>query len=166
MAMFFAISTLFLLSNTDISRSSIQIYYSSISCWVILHHRKVLNVVTCFIFVYYTLKTSGVVYCMDATTDLSLTLQQKIAQLVDKINYYQEQVVAADRDFKETLSTKAYYESKGDIAEWQRQYIIVESALKDSNTNLNSEKRMLNILKAKLETGDFDLTSNSTAGKR
>jgi hypothetical protein len=34
--------------------------------------------------------------------------------------------------------------------EWQRQYHMVQSALKDSNTNLNSEKRMLNILKAKL----------------
>jgi hypothetical protein len=50
--------------------------------------------------------------------------------------------------------------------EWQREYKIVESALKDTNVNLNSEKRMVNILKAKLENGDYDLVSKSTATKR
>ena len=43
---------------------------------------------------------------------------------------------------------------------------MVQSALKDSNTNLNSEKRMLNILKAKLESGNYDMTSTSSDVKR
>jgi len=43
---------------------------------------------------------------------------------------------------------------------------MVESALKDTNTNLNSENRMIKILKAKLESGDYDMTSKSTAAKR
>lgn len=103
---------------------------------------------------------------MDATTDMSLTLQHKIAILEEKIKYYQEQAAAADRDFKEVLSIKTSYENKGAIAEWQREYNLAESALKDTITNLNSEKRMINILKAKLESGDYDMTSKSTAAKR
>lgn len=47
-----------------------------------------------------------------------------------------------------------------------REYDIAESALKDSHTNLNSERRMLNILKAKLESGDYDISGKSTVGKR
>jgi hypothetical protein len=54
---------------------------------------------------------------MDAATDMSLTLQHKIAILEEKIKYYQEQAAAADRDFKEVLNTKTSYENKGAIAE-------------------------------------------------
>lgn len=164
--MFSAIRTLFLLSITDISRSSIQMYYSYILCWVILHYRKIQNVVICFIFVYSFLKNSEDVYCMDTATDMSLTLQNKIAQLEENLKYFKEQAVGAERDFKEVLSTKTYYENMGAISEWQREYNIVESALKDSNTNLNCENRMIKILKAKLESGDYDMTSKSTAAKR
>jgi len=82
-----------------------------------LHHRKIQYVVIYFVSVYYALKSSEVVYCMDASTDMSLTLQHKIAQLEEKIKYYQEQSAAADRDFKEVLRTKTYYEDKGAIAE-------------------------------------------------
>lgn len=42
----------------------------------------------------------------------------------------------------------------------------MESALKDSNTNLNTERKVLNVLKAKLESGDYAMSSTSTAGKR
>jgi hypothetical protein len=106
------------------------------------------------------------VYAMDTLTEMSLKLQEKIAKLEANISYYQEQAIAADKDFKEVLNTKAYCESKGLMDEWQREYKIVESALKDTNVNLNSEKRMVNILKAKLENGDYDLVSKSTAAKR
>ena len=164
--MFFAIGKLFLLSIIGISRSSIQIDYSSILCWVMLHHRKIQYVVICFVSVYYALESSEFVCCMDASTDMSLTLQHKIALLEEKIKYYQEQAAAADRDFKTVLGAKTYYEDKGAIAEWQREYDIAESALKDTNTNLNSEVRMKNLLKAKLESGDYDMSSKSTATKR
>jgi len=107
-----------------------------------------------------------VVYTMDPFTEMSIKLQEKIAKLEANITYYQEQAIAADQDFKEVLNTKAYCESKGLMDEWQREYKIVESALKDTNVNLNSEKRMVNILKAKLENGDYDLVSKSTATKR
>lgn len=164
--MLFAIYRLLLLLYIiGISRSSIQIAYSSILCWVMLHNRKIEYVIY-FVFVYYALKNSEVVYCMDPSTEMSLTLQDKITQLENKIKYYQEQAMAADRDFKEVLNTKTYYEAKGAMLEWQREYDIAESALKDTNTNLNSEIRMRNILKAKLESGDYDMTSKSTAAKR
>ena len=103
---------------------------------------------------------------MDTAPDMSLTLQNKIAQLEEKIKYFKEQAVVAERDFKEVLSTKTFYENMGAISEWQREYNMVESALKDTNTNLNSENRMIKILKAKLESGDYDMTSKSTAAKR
>ena len=163
--MFSAIRILFLLSITDISISSIQICYSYIVCWLVLHHRKIQNVI-CFIFLCYFLIDSEVTYCMDTAPDMSLTLQNKIAQLEEKIKYFKEQAVVAERDFKEVLSTKTFYENMGAISEWQREYNMVESALKDTNTNLNSENRMIKILKAKLESGDYDMTSKSTAAKR
>ena len=103
---------------------------------------------------------------MDGLTEMSLRLQEKISSLTEKIRYHEEQVIGADRDFKEILSRKAYHEHNGTMDEWQRQYHIVESALKDSNTNLQSEKRMLNILKAKLESGNYNMTSTSFATKR
>lgn len=103
---------------------------------------------------------------MDGLTEKSLELQNKISGIEEKIKYYQEQLLGSDMDFKEVLSRKTYHEQTGTMDEWQRQYKIVESALKDSNTNLNSEKRMLKILKAKLESGDYDMTSTSSAVKR
>ena len=156
-----------LLPITDTSRSrGIQLYYSCI-CWVMLHNSMIITCIIYFMGVYYTFKYSiDVVYCMDGVTEMSLRLQDKISGIEEKIKYFHEQVIGADRDFKEVLTTKAYHEHNGTIAEWQREYHIVESALKDSNTNLQSEKRMLNILKAKLESGDYAMTSTSTAAKR
>ena len=42
----------------------------------------------------------------------------------------------------------------------------MSSALKDSNTNLNTERKVLDVLMAKLESGDYAMSSTSTAGKR
>lgn len=132
-----------------------------------LHNNKIITSILYFMGVYYFFKYStDVIYCMDGLTEMSLKLQNKISGIEEKIKYYKEQLLGADRDFKEVLSRKAYHEQNGTMDEWQRQYHIVESALKDSNTNLQSEKRMLNILKAKLESGDYDMTSTSSAVKR
>jgi len=103
---------------------------------------------------------------MDGVTEMSLRLHDKISGVEEKIKYQQEQLVAADRDFKEALSRKAFHEQNGTMDEWRRQYRLAQSALRDTNTNLNSEKRMLNILKAKLESGDYAMTSTSSAVKR
>ena len=104
-------------------------------------------------------------FTMDEATEKS-KLQDKISKVESNIKYYEGQVMAANWDFREVLSTKTSHENNGTIAEWQREYNLVDSALKDSNTNLQSEKRMLNILKAKLETGDYAMSNTSTAAKR
>ena len=104
---------------------------------------------------------------MDEVTEMSLIIHDKISGIEEKIKYQQEQLLGADRDFKEVLTRKAYHEQNGTMDEWRRQYRLAQSALRDTNTNLNSEKRMLNILKAKLESGDYAMTStSSTAVKR
>lgn len=132
-----------------------------------LNNNKIITCVCYFMGVYYVFKYSmEIVYCMDGVTEMSLRLQDKISSIEEKIKYHHEQFSSADRDFKEVLTRKAYHEQNGTMHEWQRQYLIVESALKDSNTNLQSETRMLNILKAKLESGDYDMTSTSSAVKR
>ena len=164
--MFCVIRILFLLYSIVINSSSIQILYSYILCLIMLHERKLTHVIVIFVNVCFFFWNTPVISCMDASIEMSLTLQHKIAQLEEKIQYFQEQVVAADMDFKEVLKTKAYYENKGAIAEWQRDYNIAESALKDTQTNLNSEIRMRNILKSKLESGDYSMTSKSTTDKR
>ena len=153
---------------TDKSRSKgIQSYYISILCWVLLHNGNITTFILCFMGVYYTFKFSiDVIYCMDGATEMSIMLQDKISRVEEKIHYHQGQVIAANEDFNEHLSKKSLYENKGIIAYWQREYLLVESALKDSNTNLNSEIRMLDILKGKLESGDNAMTNTSTAGKR
>lgn len=100
---------------------------------------------------------------MDANIEEMLT---KISAVEKNITYYQEQATAADTEFKDVLSAKTAYENNGHSAEWQRQREMAESALKDTNANLNSEKRMLKFLKSKLENGDFDMSSKSSTGKR
>lgn len=165
--MFFAVCMLFFEFIMGTTRSrGIPWYYSSM-CWIILNNDKIIRGMCYFMGIYWHFKYyTEVVYCMDGLTEMSLRLQDRISGIEEKIKYHQEQLLGADRDFKEVLTRKAYHEQNGTMDEWQRQYLIVESALKDSNTNLNSEKRMLNILKAKLESGDYAMTSTSSAVKR
>jgi hypothetical protein len=47
-----------------------------------------------------------VVYCMDGVTEMSLRLHDKISGIEEKIKYQQEQLLGADRDFKEVLTRK------------------------------------------------------------
>ena len=141
-----------------------QIYYSII-IWIFLHPIIIYIVVTLLVIVYREL-TSPLLYCMDSMTEASLALKAKISTVEQKVIYCQEQFEAANRDFNEVLNTKAYYEIRGNLAEWQREYEIVQSALKDTNVNLNSEKRMLNILKAKLESGNHSMMGESSSSKR
>jgi len=54
---------------------------------------------------------------MDSITEASLRLQEKISVIEQKIKYHQEQVIGADRDFKEVLSTKSYHAENGTMDE-------------------------------------------------
>jgi predicted nucleic acid-binding Zn-ribbon protein len=105
---------------------------------------------------------------MDGNTEMHLELKNKISKIERNIKYFEDQVIAADTDVKQILMTKNYHENNGTLDQWQREYHLVESSLKDSNTNLQSEIRMLNILKAKLEKGDYTMSmyNNPIAVKR
>ena len=47
---------------------------------------------------------------MDEVTEMSLIIHDKISGIEEKIKYQQEQLLGADRDFKEVLTRKAYHE--------------------------------------------------------
>jgi hypothetical protein len=55
------------------------------------------------------------VYCMDPATDMSLKLQERISQIEERVKYFQEQAIGAERDFKEVLSAKAQHEKIGSM---------------------------------------------------
>lgn len=67
-------------------------------------------------FICYCYFNTDVAYCMDTNTEMSHLLQEKIAQVQDKMKYFQDQTVQADRDFKEVLRSKTYYENKGALS--------------------------------------------------
>lgn len=162
--MFFVIRILFLLYIIEISTlKHMQTHHYHVLKGSMLE--TCLFAIGCIvIFVAYNFIFYELDYCMDTTPEMSLKL--RIEEVEEKIKYFQEQSIAADMDFKEVLSTRAHHEANGTLDQWVREYSVVESALKDSNSNLNSETRMLNILKAKLNSGDYNMASTSTATKR
>ncbi|KAH9879737.1 hypothetical protein J1614_002221 [Plenodomus biglobosus] len=50
-------------------------------------------------------------------TDMSLGLQNKIAGVQRNVQYFEEQLVAADMDFKEVLNTRTIHENNGTMDE-------------------------------------------------
>lgn len=46
--------------------------------------------------------------------------------------------------------------------DWDRHYANAIAALKDSETNLNSERKMHGVLQKKLENGDYSMSGTST----
>lgn len=68
------------------------------------------------VYIYIKYNTQ-VIYCMDELTEMSLEIQKKIPVIEEKIKYYQEQVVGAEMEFKEMLSTKAYHEQNDTMEE-------------------------------------------------
>jgi len=157
---------LWLVYITDIARSSIETCYCYILRLVILHNKKIINLFIFFTVIYCHLHFSEVVHCMDSMTDPSLPLKNKIAQVEYKIEYFKEQAGVAEGDFKEVLYDKPYFESVDNMSGWEHNFRLVKTALRDTHTNLNSETRMLKILKAKLERGDYDMNLKYVVAKR
>ena len=166
MASLFAIRLLLLLSITDKGRSCIKTCCSYILRLVISQADRIIVLVICFIVMFFYIINFEVAYCMDSLTEMSHTLQNKIAQVEYKIKYFQEQAQLAEQDFKNVIRDKEYYETAGAIADWQHNYDLSQTALRDTNTNLNSETRMLKILKARLESGFYDMPSKVMVAKR
>jgi len=64
-----------------------------------------------YVFVY----SAEVVHCTDGITEMAINLQSKISEVEGKIKYQQEQLVIADRQFKELLRLKPVYEQIGEM---------------------------------------------------
>jgi len=162
MVPYYLLRTLLFLSVSHINRTSIQTYYCSIICWVLLHDKFFIRAVTFLAYIIYNIYVAEPGYCMDPFSDLST----KIAKCEDNIKYFSDQSWACHLKFGETLSSRGSCVSNGQISQWEHDYAAAYSALADSKTNLDSEERMLNILKQKLHTNNNELPVKSIIGKR
>jgi len=95
---------------------------------------------------------------MDTFTEARLDMLDKIARIEDKIDYFTQQAKETDRLFREALHDNLPQDIKDDRL----------IAKKESEVNLNSEKKALKILKNRLNSGDFNtsFSTPSTLGKR
>jgi len=98
---------------------------------------------------------------MDAKTEMTLALQDKISKLQERVVDFQEQVEAAQSGLDTILREKAWYEYNGQTDEWVNQYSELQKALYENNTNVNSDNRMIDMLKKKLANGECDMPSTS-----
>ena len=92
---------------------------------------------------------------MDENTEERLMLIEKILKTEGNISYYKEQVRLYTIVFQNAITG-------GDA----RAIAEVRTGLVETQTNLNSEQRMLGILKNRLESGNFSLGTTSSLGKR
>lgn len=82
---------------------------------------------------------SDPVYCTDSFTDAQNELLNKISKLEDSINYHSEQAKVTDNLYKEAL--------KYDLPEDMKKERL--EAKKETEVNLNSERRALRTLKTR-----------------
>lgn len=94
------------------------------------------------------------IYCVDELTEARLVLEGKINKLADSYSYWHEQCVETDHLFKESLTSGSKEEQKG-----------ILQAKKECEANLNNDSLMLKNLKAKLASGDFNISTTSSLGK-
>lgn len=115
-----------------------------------------LDICGVFDFIYYNF--FNLHYCTDIITESKNLLLEKIAKINANIQYFQEQSIEADKMFKDALRQQLNDDIKNDIL----------TAKKESEINLNSEKKMLKILSERLEKGDFNSSTSSPSvlGKR
>ena len=97
------------------------------------------------------------IFCMDSL-DAYNELLAKITEKEGNIEYFLEQAKETDRLFKEAL--------RDNLPEEMRQERL--EAKKDSEINLNIERKILRVLKNRLDSGNFNssLSTPSSLGKR
>lgn len=111
------------------------------------------------IFVLYTTLAPffcDPIYCADGLTDARLKLESKIKELTESRAYWKEQSIETDRIFKESLANSYNKEYQDEALQ----------AKKECEKNLNTDSNMLKNLKAKLDSGVYDLSTWSSLGKR
>lgn len=95
---------------------------------------------------------------MDDLTEGRNELLAKITKAEGKIEYFSEQAKETDLLFKEAL--------RDNLPEVMKEERL--EAKRDSESNLNLERKVLRVLKARLDSGNFDssLATSSSLGKR
>jgi len=99
-------------------------------------------------------------------TDDRLKLQQKLAKVQGKLQYFDEQYHAARFDLHEIESKRDFYIARGEQQLWQTEHQNAVSALNDCSINATSELRMKEILETKLNNGDYSMSAVSDTTKR
>jgi hypothetical protein len=99
------------------------------------------------------------------TNDRSKLLET-IQKKKEKAEYFSEQLDGAVWDFETFVARKHEFESNGKEQEFKKVCLELELAITDSQTNLNSEIRMHNILQKNLEEGNYSTSSKSATTKR
>ena len=103
---------------------------------------------------------SDTFYCMDGQTE---DLLRQIAKKRDMCEYFQQQVWACNENINEITSKRGSMNN----ADWERDFEYAKLAMRETETNLNMEKKILNSLEGKLRSGNYyELSDNSTVQKR
>lgn len=112
---------------------------------------------------------STVTHAMEPDNSSYNAFISKYNSVQDKVEYYTDQVRLANEDFKTALNNlnnlpPNQTEARAELI---RNIEDIRESMKDSQTNLSSEQRMLRILDARKEAGDYTVpSSSSTATKR
>jgi len=113
-----------------------------------------------FLVVSYEYFYGHPLYCMDENIE---NLLNEISKKKVNCAYFQEQSILYDAELRRVLASREHM----DPNQWQALFQESQQANKEANSNLNSEKRMLNILTNKLNSRDFsELTTTPTVQKR
>lgn len=111
-------------------------------------------------FVIYNHFFGEVLYCMDGQIE---GLLQDIAKKKSNCLYFQDQCKQYDAEFKRILGLRNSMEPD----QWEVLSENARIAKKESDCNLNSERRMLNILEHKFKSRDFsEISTTPTVQKR
>lgn len=102
------------------------------------------------------------VYCMDDITEQRNYLLSRISNIKDKCDYFKEQQIAIDKAMKHLISIRSTMSEE----QYNASFAEIKQCLTETNTNLNSETRMLNILNRKLESNDFNLDPYKSVVKK
>ena len=156
-------------SKSKINTLSVNFYFSLFSRLAIaqsgIKYIFIALFIGLFIFIFFYIFISSFdpfIYCMDDNTEERVKWLGKINKTQNNCNYYIQQLSAADQQFKDVLSNRNILPPQ----EFQAKLQEAKEALTDTNRNLNSEKRMLEILNRKLANNELSLETSSTLQKR
>jgi uncharacterized protein YdcH (DUF465 family) len=98
------------------------------------------------------------IYCMDSFIEAQNELLHRISRVEGNIEYFSDQAKQTDELFKQAI--------RENLPEDMRKERL--NAKRESETNLNIERKVLRILKSRLDSGDLNpsISTSSSLGKR